>query len=560
GKLGNYALSNPDGTLTVTQKTLTITASARSKTYGDAVTFAGNEFTSTGLINSDAISGVTLSSTGAAPAATVAGSTYPILITAATGNGLDNYTISYVNNVLTVNRKALTITAENKEKFLGTANPTLTVAYTGFVNGETASVFTAPVSINTTAATNSPLGDYPITAGGAAAANYTIVYVNGVLKIKPGAPTSVSLVAATLLENSPTGTIAGNLSSTSDDPGATFTYSLVSGPGDTDNALFAISGSSVSTAAVLDYETKPVYSILVRSTTQYGFSLDKTITINLTDVNEVPTLAAVANQTICYTRVSQNVSLTGISAGPETNQNVGLTVSSNNAGLFDALSITGNGAARNLVYQLRSGAVGTATVTVTVKDNGGTANGGLDTYSRTFLITVNALPVLGISSDKGIEISKGAVVALNATGAASYNWAADASILSGNGTATLQVRPNKTTTYTVTGANASGCVETKSITITVLEDYMLISGTNILTPNGDGKNDFLVIRNIDMYPNNEIKIYDLAGRVVYSKKAYDNTWGGTFNGSPLAKGTYYYIIDFGDGKLKKKGFVSIVRD
>ena len=559
-KLGNYTVTNPNGTLTVTQKALTITASARAKTYGDVVTFAGTEFTSLGLINSDAITSVTLSSTGAAATATVAGSTYPIVVSAATGTGLGNYTISYVGNVLTVNRKGLTITADNKEKFVGTVNPPLTASYTGFVNGETSSVLTTPVSISTTAVTSSPMGDYPINVSGAAAANYTITYVNGVLKVKPGAPTSVSLAAVTLLENRPAGTTAGTLSSTSDDPAATFTYSLVAGTGDTDNALFAVSGTSLNTAAILDYETKATYSVRVRSTTQYGFSLDRVFTINLTDVNEVPTLAAIANQTICYTRTSQNVALTGISAGPETSQTTSLSVSSSNAGLFDVLTVSGSGATGTLVYQVKSGVVGTATITVTVKDNGGTANGGVDTYSRTFVITVNALPVLSISSNKGLEISKGDVLSLNATGAVTYSWAADNSILSGAGTATLQVRPRQTTTYTVTGTNANGCSETKSITIKVLDDYALISGTNILTPNGDGKNDYLIIRNIDVYPNHEIKIYDVAGRVVYSKKSYDNTWDGTYNGSPLAKGTYYYIIDFDGGKFKKKGFVSIVRD
>ena len=559
-KLGNYTVTNPNGVLTVTAKALTITASARTKTYGDVVTFAGTEFTSIGLINSDAISSVTLTSTGAVATATVAGSTYPIVISAATGTGLGNYTITYVNNVLTVNRKALTITADNKEKFVGTVNPTLTVSYSGFVNNETSAILTTQPSISTTAVTSSPIGDYPIAASGAVAANYTISYVPGILKVKPGAPTSISLANVTLLENRPAGTTAGTLSSTSEDPGATFTYSLVAGTGDTDNAMFAISGTSVNTAAVLDYENKAVYSIRVRSTTQYGFSLDRELTINLTDVNEVPTLAAVANQTICYTRTSQNVALTGISAGPEMNQTTSLSVSSSNANLFDALTVSGSGATGTLIYQVKSGVVGTATVTVTVRDNGGTANGGVDTYSRTFVITVNALPVVAISSNLGLSVSKGATLQLTATGGSTYSWSNGNGIISGQNTAVLTVRPSQTTTYTVTATNANGCSSSATITITVQDDFALISGTNILTPNGDGRNDFLIIRNIDLYPNNEIKIYDIAGRIVYSRKSYDNSWNGTLNGSPLAKGTYYYIIDFGDGKLKKKGFVSIVRD
>ncbi|MBE9601761.1 MBG domain-containing protein [Pedobacter sp. MC2016-24] len=560
GKLANYSLSNPNGVLTVTQKALSIAATARTKTYGDAVVFAGTEFTATGLINGNTVTGVTLTSTGAAATATVAGSTYPIVVSAATGNGLSNYVISYTNSVLTVNRKALVITADNKEKFAGTVNPALTVSYSGFVNAEGAAVLTTLPTITTTALTSSPIGDYPIKATGAAAANYTISYVDGILKIKPGAPTSVNLAAVTLFENSPIGTNAGTLSSTSDDPAATFTYTLVAGTGDTDNASFAISGTAVNSAAVLDYETKASYSIRVRSTTQYGFSLDKVITINLTDVNEIPTLAAIANQTICYTRSNQNVALTGISAGPETSQTTTLSVSSSNANLFDRLTVSGTGATGTLVYQAKTGAAGTATVTVTVKDNGGTANGGVDTYSRTFVITVNALPVLSINSDKGIEISKGETVFLTATGAATYAWATDNSVIGAVNAATLQVRPRQTTTYTVTGTNASGCSETKSFTITVLDDLAKIKATNILTPNGDGYNDKWIIDNIDFYPNNEVKVFDKAGRLVFAKKSYDNSWDGTYNGTALSEGTYYYIIDFGTGRQVFKGFITVVRD
>ena len=74
---------------------------SQSKTYGDTFTFDGTEFTQVGLVtaNGDTLTGVTLTSDGAAKAATVAGSDYAITITkgSETGNRLDNYDIHYTD-------------------------------------------------------------------------------------------------------------------------------------------------------------------------------------------------------------------------------------------------------------------------------------------------------------------------------------------------------------------------------------------------------------------------------------------------------------------------------
>src|SRR5262249_57403486 len=61
-------------------KALTITAKSLSKTYGLALTFAGTEFTTSGLVNNDTVTSATLSSAGAAAGASVAGSPYPVTI------------------------------------------------------------------------------------------------------------------------------------------------------------------------------------------------------------------------------------------------------------------------------------------------------------------------------------------------------------------------------------------------------------------------------------------------------------------------------------------------
>jgi hypothetical protein len=102
GKLANYGVKTSNGTLTITTAPLTIAANNRIKTYGQAVAFAGTEFTSSGLLNADNVASVTLASAGAAASASVAGSPYVITPTAAVGTGLGNYNITYLNGTLTV--------------------------------------------------------------------------------------------------------------------------------------------------------------------------------------------------------------------------------------------------------------------------------------------------------------------------------------------------------------------------------------------------------------------------------------------------------------------------
>ena len=80
-----------------------------------------------------------------------------------------------------------------------------------------------------------------------------------------------------------------------------------------------------------------------------------------------------------------------------------------------------------------------------------------------------------------------------------------------------------------------------------------------MTPNGDGVNDYFVVNNIDLYPNNTVTIYDMTGKTLYKTRSYKNNWDGSINGNPLQTGSYYYIIEFGDGKTNaKKGFFTVV--
>src|SRR5262249_60860006 len=100
------ASSTAPANANITTATLTITAKSTSKQYGQTVTFAGTEFTTSGLFSGDSVTSVTLTSTGAAANATIAGSPYSIDITpgSAVGTGLGNYNIVVAPGTLTVNK------------------------------------------------------------------------------------------------------------------------------------------------------------------------------------------------------------------------------------------------------------------------------------------------------------------------------------------------------------------------------------------------------------------------------------------------------------------------
>ena len=165
-------------------------------------TYAGTEFTTSGLVNGDTVTSATLTSTGGAATATVAGSPYAVTISSAMGTGLGNYTISYVNGTLNVVQKLLTVTADadssagnGQTAFTKTYGSTKTYAGTefttsGLVNGDTVTSATLTSAGDAAIATvaGSPYSRPQRGAMGTGLGNYTINYVNGSLKYHESPP------------------------------------------------------------------------------------------------------------------------------------------------------------------------------------------------------------------------------------------------------------------------------------------------------------------------------------------------------------------------------------
>ncbi|MEI8153565.1 MAG: hypothetical protein WCG92_18530, partial [Hyphomicrobiales bacterium] len=90
--------------------------------------------------------------------------------------------------------------------------------------------------------------------------------VTGANGASNSAPTQIGLSATTIAENNAVNAVVGTLSTTDSDVGDSFTYTLVSGTGDADNASFNISGSSLRASVAFNFEALSSYSIRVRTT------------------------------------------------------------------------------------------------------------------------------------------------------------------------------------------------------------------------------------------------------------------------------------------------------
>jgi gliding motility-associated-like protein len=159
--------------------------------------------------------------------------------------------------------------------------------------------------------------------------------------------------------------------------------------------------------------------------------------------------------------------------------------------------------------------------------------------------------ILGVSDQGGL---------LGASGDYTYMWSFNPSIEGAEFTPLDQQAVTLTWmypgTYTAT-VRVTGCTTVKDSLTLVIEPCDL-TVPNVITPNGDGQNDFFKIPNIEFYPNSTMIIYNRWGEKVYKNENYENNW----DGGNCAAGVYYYIftINYGahSGKLETKAMNGIV--
>jgi filamentous hemagglutinin family protein len=174
-----YDITMGTGSLTINKAALTITAGNANKTYGQTGSLSG--FVASGLLASDQVSAVSLNSLGTASNA--AASSYVVVASNAQGQGLGNYDIHYVDGSLTVNKAALTITAENASKAMGRKTNLNLFSSRGLIDGDR---IEAVDLFSQGAEASAQAGRYAIVASNARGnglGNYDISFVDGLLTV-----------------------------------------------------------------------------------------------------------------------------------------------------------------------------------------------------------------------------------------------------------------------------------------------------------------------------------------------------------------------------------------
>lgn len=115
-------------------------------------------------------------------------------------------------------------------------------------------------------------------------------------------PTDIALSGSTVDENSATWTTVWTFSTTDQDTGDTFTYTLVTWTWSDDNSSFTISWSTLSSNAIFDFETKSSYSVRVRSTDSWSLFTEKQFSVTITDLNDAPTAL-----TLSWSSIDENL-------------------------------------------------------------------------------------------------------------------------------------------------------------------------------------------------------------------------------------------------------------
>ncbi len=82
---------------------------------------------------------------------------------------------------------------------------------------------------------------------------------------------------------------------------------------------------------------------------------------------------------------------------------------------------------------------------------------------------------------------------------------------------------------------------------------------NIFSPNGDLVNDTLVLVNHQDFPGNRLEVFDRYGNSLFEANGYDSSWDGTGSNGEVPKGTYFYVLELGDGTEPQRGWIQIIR-
>ena len=316
-------------------------------------------------------------------------------------------------------------------------------------------------------------------------------------------------------------------------PGEAVTFTVT--PSGLSNYMFVNNSNIVQSGSLTTYSTTTLSagnSIYVIGSNNVGCSSVPSNNFNI-DIKPVPEVSITAtDSTLCK---GQNITLTATEATSNPSTifiwSTGVTASS--------ITITPQLTTQYTLNSILNGCVG---------------------QPDTFTVFVDAITPPVASAGKNTTICIGESYTFSGSGGQSFLWLPE-SDFTDNTVANPVISPEITFTYTLITSNLY-CKDTTEITIAI--DRCLTDITTpipkAISPNGDGANDFFIIPDIDYFSNNSIKIYNRWGNIVYENTPYNNEWNGiSKNGNDLPDATYYYILNLGNNKVIRTGYIIIQR-
>jgi gliding motility-associated-like protein len=162
--------------------------------------------------------------------------------------------------------------------------------------------------------------------------------------------------------------------------------------------------------------------------------------------------------------------------------------------------------------------------------------------------TIIASPAIQLPAE--IDIYKDMMITIRINGedpSYLFNWT-PAEGLDDSTIAEPTVSIEESRTYVLTVTDTNGCNYIDSVEVVFNDELDVPSG---FTPNGDGKNDVWEISVLEEFPDAKVQIFNRWGELLFEQdNGYKIPWDGTYEGSALPIGTYYYIIDVKDDRFK----------
>ena len=515
----NYTITYyVDGSLTITKATLTVTANNKTITYGDDQN-AGHTVSYSGFVNSETSTVLGGSLTFAnIPQPTTASIQHGVIVPS--GLTSTNYTINYINGNLTVNKKSLTAKANRKTIVIGGSLPTFDITYSGFVYSDNVS------SINTVPTASSPTtnvnlaGKYLITVAGGLDDAYDFTRINDSLIVGNKTPITASNVTWLAPSNLVYDGTPKTYSATANNIVLTGLYEL-SYVGRNTTAYIS---SATAPTNVGDYTLRA--SVSASDPNYTGF-----VDLNFTITKKPITITAEA-KTKVYGNVDPSFTYTSSPSLISGDSFIGALsrVVGTNAGKYQIQQGTlSAGDNYTISYVPDSLTITQASLTIKANDVEIERGDSIPNFSLLYVGFVNgdqasSLDVAATVSSPSLDVNTQGSYPIVVSGALDVN-------------------------YTITYINGTIKVSASAVKVDV-------EIPEIFTPS----NGTLQILKIEEYPNNKFRVYNRWGQLLFEQSGYSNSngWDGTTQeGKQLLEGTYFYVLDKGDGSEAVKKFIHL---